>query len=239
MIRCIIIDDEQFAINVIKEYINRIPSLQLVGSTTNPLEGIELVRSQKVDLVFLDIQMDEMNGIEVMRVLPKDVNVIFCTAYSEFAVDSYEVEAVDYLLKPVSFNRFVKAVQRATNLVMGKAVEELSSAQDDYIFIKTEQKGKMVKINFNDIEYIEGMKNYVAFRCGKEKILAYLTMKDLEQKLPHNQFMRVHKSYIVALRLITAVENSTLVLKDRLERIPLSESYREVFLEHMKNKLLL
>jgi two-component system LytT family response regulator len=213
--------------------------LQLVGFTTNPLEGIEIIRSQKVDLVFLDIQMDEMNGIEVMRVLPKDVSVIFCTAYSEFAVDSYEVEAVDYLLKPVSFNRFVKAVQRATNLVMGKAVEELSSGQDDYIFIKTEQKGKMVKINFNDIEYIEGMKNYVAFRCGKEKILAYLTMKDLEQKLPHSQFMRVHKSYIVALRLITAVESSTIVLKDRSERIPLSESYREAFLEHMKNKLLL
>lgn len=239
MIRCVIIDDEQFAINIIEDYISKIPSLQLIGTTTNPLEGLEMARSKKADLVILDIQMDEMNGIEVMRVLPKEVKVIFCTAYSEFAVDSYEVEAVDYLLKPVSFSRFVKAIQRVTNLVMEQAVEELTSIPDDYIFIKTEQKGKMVKINLIDIEYIEGMKNYVAFHCGKKKILAYLTLKDLEEKLPRNQFMRVHKSYIVALRLITTVENSNLILKERTERIPLSESYREIFFEHMKNKLLL
>ena len=239
MIRCVIIDDEPSAISILEEYVKRIPSLTLVGTSTNPLEGIEIVNKENASLVFLDIQMDEMNGIEVMQILPKNVQIIFCTAFSEFAVKSYELEAVDYLMKPVPFNRFVRAIQRASGIIMDKIMEEGTNISDDYIFIKTEQKGKMVKINMSEIDYIEGLKNYVAFHCGKRKIIAYLTLKDIENKLASNQFMRVHKSYIVALSRIITIENSLLVLKDRPELIPLSETYKEAFLSHMKSKLLI
>jgi two-component system LytT family response regulator len=238
MIRCVIIDDEQYAINVLVEYVKRTPTLELAGTFTNPVEGLAFIGSQAVDLVFLDIQMDEMNGFEVMKILPKHVHVIFCTAFSEFAVASYDVDAIDYLLKPVSFPRFMKAIQRVTSIMIGKVVEEISSPVDDYIFVKTEQKGKMLKINLHDIDYVEGMGNYVAFHCGKQKILANLTLKELEQRLPRSQYLRVHKSFIVALRLITSIDNSLLALKGREERIPLSDSYKDIFLEYMKDKMM-
>jgi len=238
MIRCVIIDDEQFAVDVIEEYSKKIPYLEIVGVTTEPRTGIAMVTENKASLVFLDIQMDVMNGFEVLKTFPKHVKVIFCTAYPEFASDSYDAEAVDYLLKPVSFERFARAVQRAASIIMGKAAGEVAEIPNDYIFIKTEQKGKMIKINLDDIDYIEGMKNYVAFHRGKEKILAYLTMRDLEERLPKSKFMRVHKSYIVPLDLITKVENTQLVLKDRQERIPLSDSYRSIFFERIGHKLI-
>lgn len=238
MIKCVIIDDEQLAINVIELYVKKMPNLQLVGTATNPLLGIELVQQHKADLVFLDIQMDEMGGIDVMKVLGPAVKVVFCTAFSEFAVTSYELDAVDYLMKPVAFTRFVKAVQRVSNVILSQTAMVPDAIPDDYIFIKAEQKGKMIKINVDDIDYVEGMGNYVAFRRGKERIMAYLTMKDVEERLPASQFMRVHKSFIVALKLITTVENGELLLRDSTDRIPLSSTYKPAFMERMRSKLM-
>lgn len=238
MIKCVIIDDEQLAINVIELYVKKMPNLQLVGTATNPLVGIELVQQHKADLVFLDIQMDEMGGIEVMKILGPSVKVVFCTAFSEFAVTSYELDAVDYLMKPVAFGRFVKAVQRVSNVILSQSAQVPDAIPDDYIFIKAEQKGKMIKINLDDIDYVEGMGNYVAFHRGKEKIMAYLTMKDIEERLPASQFMRVHKSFIVSLKLITSVEHGELVLRDSPDRIPLSSTYKQAFMDRMKTRLM-
>lgn len=238
MIKCVIIDDEQLAINVIEMYVKKMPNLQLVGTATNPLIGIELVQQHKADLVFLDIQMDEMGGIDVMKVLGSTVKVVFCTAFSEFAVQSYELDAVDYLMKPVAFSRFVKAVQRVSNAILSQSATMPDAIPDDYIFVKAEQKGKMIKINVDDIDFVEAMGNYVAFHRGKEKIMAYLTMKDLEERLPASHFMRVHKSFIVALKAISSVENGELLLHDSQARVPLSATYKQGFMDKMRSKLM-
>ncbi len=237
MLKCVIIDDEPPAIDVIAGYISKIPTLELAGTATNAVDGLELIRRCKADVVFLDIQMDEVNGIDVVKSIGHETKVIFCTAYSEFAVASYEVEAVDYIVKPVPFSRFIKAIQRLSNSVPAAQVAGVQNPVD-YIFIKTEQKGKMVKIDLDDIDYIEGMNNYIAFHRGKEKILAYSTMKEVEDRLPKNLFMRVHKSYIVALKQIATVENSQLLMKNRAEKIPLGSNYKDLFMQRMQSHFL-
>ena len=239
MIKCVIIDDEQPAINVLKKYISRMPNLKLVGTETNPLLGIEIIKTTLPDVVFLDIQMDEMNGIEVMKIIGDSTKVIFCTAYSEFAVTSYELEALDYLMKPIDFNRFVKSVQRVTDILAHQPPSVFTEALlNDYIFVKAGQRGKMLKIDLDDIDYVEAMNNYIAFHRGPQKTLVYLTMKELEERLPTSDFMRIHKSYIIALKQISSIENNELVLKKSQCRIPIGANYKELFMRRMENKLL-
>ena len=238
MIKCVIIDDEQPAINVLKKYISRMPNLKLVGTETNPLLGIEIIKTTLPDVVFLDIQMDEMNGIEVMKIIGDNTKVIFCTAYSEFAVTSYELEALDYLMKPIDFNRFVKSVQRVADVLTHQPSVFTEALPNDYIFVKAGQRGKMLKIDLDDIDYVEAMNNYIAFHRGPQKTLVYLTMKELEERLPTSDFMRIHKSYIIALKQISSIENNELVLKKSQCRIPIGANYKELFMRRMENKLL-
>lgn len=240
MIKCVIIDDEQPAINVIKSHIKRIPILKLVGTATSPLAGIKLVRSQNADLVFLDIQMDEMNGIDVMNQIGKQTKIIFCTAYSEFAVTSYEMEAEDFLMKPILFTRFQRAVNRvAEKLSFPYSMPRERIIPNDYIFIKSENKGKMIKINLEDIDYIEAKNNYVAFHRLTNKTMANLRLRDLENQLPRSLFIRVHKSYIVPFTKITAIENGELSIKNCPEQIPLGNNYKNMFMDRMREKFLL
>ena len=238
MIKCVIIDDEQPAINVLENYIKRVPYLQLVGTATNPIQGIELINNTKVELVFLDIQMDEMNGIDVMKVLPHNIKVIFCTAFSEFAVTSYELNAVDYLMKPIPFDRFAAAIKKISPLNITSLVNESVTTSNDYIFVKTEQKGKMVKIDLDDIDFIEAMSNYIAFYRGKTKTLVYSTMKEIEDHLPSSKFLRIHKSYIIAINKITSVDSNCVTLKNRSEQIPISLTYKAAFTQMLSNKVL-
>src|SRR5829696_6569231 len=165
MINCIIVDDEQHAIDILLHYINQTPYLHLEGSTNNPIEALEMVNTKNIDLVFLDIQMPELSGIDFARAVSGKVKIILTTAYSEFALESYELDVVDYLLKPIRLPRFLTAVQKAVSQVnTSHAIIENSSqetTEDDYIFVKTESKGKLLKINLADIDYIESMKNYV------------------------------------------------------------------------------
>ena len=238
MIKCVIIDDEQPAINVLENYIKRVPYLQLVGTATNPIMGIELINSTKAELVFLDIQMDEMSGTDVMKVLPDNVKVIFCTAFSEFAVTSYELNAVDYLMKPIPFDRFASAIKKISPLNITSLANESVSTSNDYIFVKTEQKGKMVKIDLEDIDFIEAMNNYIAFYRGNCKTLVYSTMKEIEGHLPSSKFIRIHKSYIIAINKITTVDNNCIILKNRSEQIPLSLTYKTAFMQMLTNKVL-
>ena len=238
MIKCVIIDDEEPAIHVLKKYISRMPNLKLVGSETNPLLGIEIIKTELPDVVFLDIQMDEMNGIEVMKIIGDSTKVIFCTAYSEFAVTSYELDALDYLMKPIDFNRFVKSVQRVTDVLAHQPSVFSEPLLNDYIFVKAGQRGKMLKIDLDDIDYVEAMNNYIAFHRGPQKTLAYLTMRELEERLPSGDFMRIHKSYIVALKQISSMENNELILKKNQSRIPIGANYKEIFMKRMEQKLM-
>jgi len=240
MISCIIVDDEQHAIDVLIHYIGQTPFLQLVKATTNPIEALEIVNTQKIDLVFLDIQMPELSGLDVARTIQGRAKVILTTAYSEFAAEGFDLEVVDYLLKPIPLPRFFKAVQRVLNTVTSSvtAMPNEESIEDDYIFVKTELKGKMLKINLRDIDYIEGMKNYVAIYHAGQKTMALLNMKDLEERLPKKYFLRVHKSYIVSVNKIVAIEGNLVVLKNVKAEILLGETYRNSFYDLMKHKLM-
>lgn len=241
MITCIIVDDEQHAIDVLEHYVKQTPSLQLVASITNPLEALAMLSERPIDLIFLDIQMPEISGMDLVRTISGRSKVILTTAYSEFATEGFELEVVDYLLKPVPFPRFLKAVTRvqqllATSSPVVSPEEDLPG--DDYFFVKTELKGKMLKINFSDIDYIESMKNYVAIYHNGVKTLALLNMKDLEERLPAKHFIRIHRSFIIALNRITAIEGNTVLLRGVKEPILLGETYRAAFLERMKGKMM-
>jgi two-component system LytT family response regulator len=239
MMTCIIVDDEQHAIDVLKHYVQRIPSLKLLASFTNPLEAMQLLNERSVDILFLDIQMPELSGLDFAKAIQGQSKVILTTAYSEFVTEGFELEVADYLLKPVPFPRFLKAVQRlqqAPAVQLPQAEEE--DRDDDYFFVKTELKGKMLKINYRDIDYIEGMKNYVAIYHDSVKTLALLNMKDLEDKLPARYFMRIHRSYIIALEKIVAIEGNRVLLRKVREGILLGETYKPAFLERMKGKIM-
>jgi two-component system LytT family response regulator len=235
MISCIIVDDEQHAIDVLAHFVNQTPLLTLKGTTTDPLEALQLINREQVDLIFLDIQMPHISGIDFIKAINGRCKVILTTAYSEFAAEGFDLEVVDYLLKPIPLPRFLKAVQRAAAILAKTTIPETEA--DDYIFVKTESKGKMLKINLADIDYIEGMKNYVAIHTGDTKTLALLNMKDLEDRLQGKHFMRVHRSYIIAIGKITMIEGNRIVLKKGQE-ILLGDSYRTAFLEAMKGKLM-
>ena len=240
MINCIIVDDEQHAIDILKHYVSQIPFLNLVGTSTNPIEALQMVTSLKADLVFLDIQMPELSGMDFIKAINGKAKVILTTAYSEFALESYELDVVDYLLKPIRLPRFLQAVQKAVKEIEEPNEEQhtLDSAEDDYIFVKTESKGKLLKINLDEIDYIEGMKNYVAIYCAGKKILVYTSMKDLEEKLPKKLFIRVHKSFIIPIAKITGIEGNLLRLKNVTAEILIGESYKTDLMEIIRNKMI-
>lgn len=235
MINCIIVDDEQHAIDILEHYVKQTPQLNLVGTTTNPIEALQMVSQKGAELVFLDIQMPELSGIDFIKALNGKVKVILTTAYSEFALESYELDVVDYLLKPIRLPRFLQAVQKVAT---EPKTEEGREDSDDYIFVKTESKGKLLKINLADIDYIEGMKNYVAIHCSSKKTLVYTSMKELEERLPHKQFMRVHKSFIIPVTKITGIEGNRLFLKGVTAEILIGENYKPELMELIRNKMI-
>ncbi len=237
MINCIIVDDEQHAIDILSHYISQTPYLKLAGSTTNPIEALQMVNNLKPDLIFLDIQMPELSGIDFIKAIHGKSKVILTTAYSEFALESYELDVVDYLLKPVRLPRFLQAVQKINNEKEENS-EIAHSAEGDYIFVKTESKGKLLKINLDDIDYIEGMKNYVAIYRGGQKTMVYTSMKDLEERLPQNQFIRVHKSFIISIPKITGIEGSMVRLKNVNAEIMIGENYKADLMEIIRNKMI-
>lgn len=239
MINAIIIDDEQAAIDVIEFYLKQTSTINHIGSFTNPLDALKKVTKEKVDLIYLDIQMPEISGIDFIKAINGKSKVILTTAYPEFAVEGFELEVLDYLLKPISIPRFLKATQRAVHLLEQTAAkDEPTDFEDDFILVKTEQKGKLLKIMLNEIDYIEGMKNYVSIVHQHQKTLTLLNMKDLENRLPAKYFMRIHKSYIVALNAITAIEQDEVFLKSYKENIYVGESYKKQLMEIFRNKLL-
>ena len=242
MINCIIVDDEQHAIDILVHYVKQTPYLSLVATTTNPIEALQLVAVQKIDLVFLDIQMPELSGMDFIKAVNGKVKIILTTAYSEFALEGYDLDVVDYLLKPIRLPRFLTAVQKAVNQInTSQAVIENSSqeaAEDDYIFVKTESKGKLLKINLSDIDYIESMKNYVAIHRGGQKTLVYTSMKELEERLPRRQFIRVHKSFIIPIAGITGIEGNLLRLKNVTAEILIGENYKAELMEIIRGKMI-
>lgn len=233
---CLIVDDEPLALDILENYICRVPNLQLVRRCGNALEAYEYLQDHEVDLLFLDIHMPELTGIDFLRSLSRRPAVIFTTAYPNYALDGYNLDVLDYLLKPIAFDRFLKAVNKAARFVRrGKGepyrgaepAGETAAEARDFIFVKADYK--MVRVNYNDILYVEGMKDYVKIHVPGQRIVIHQTMKNMEESLPSDRFMRVHRSYIVALHKIEAVDGNMLHVGGA--KVPTGASYREELVE--------
>lgn len=237
MIRCIALDDELYAAEILATYIRKVPFLELVGVTNSAFEALEWVQKGLVDLVFLDIQMPDLNGIQFARIVNNKCKVILTTAYMEYALEGYENDAVDYLLKPISFDRFLRAVQKVQQALPPVASVQVSSPEEkDFFFIKGDSKNKFVKVGYNEILYIEGLKNYVSVHLSGQRHVTYLTLKDIELQLPGTKFIRVHKSFIVALEKIRMVDGNTIFIGQ--DKVPIGESYRDQFYSRIKESRL-
>jgi len=233
MINCVIIDDEPLAREGLASYVREVEFLSLAGICENPLELLPLIDKQAVDLIFLDIQMPKMNGIEFLKIMQKPPMVVITTAYPSYALEGFQLNVLDYLLKPITFERFFKAATKARDyhkLLTGDPAKET----EDYFFTKCGNKYE--KICFDDILYIEGMQNYVTIFTVKGKYVAMLSLKSLEEKLPGGAFIRIHKSFIAAINKIDGIEAAELFIGG--SRIPISRNYREQVMERVLNKKL-
>lgn len=241
-LKCLLVDDEPLAHKVIQNYINRLHTLEVVGSCYSAVDAINFLYENEVDLMFLDIQMPELNGLEMLKTLPNPPKVILTTAYSEFALESYEFGIIDYLLKPIAFPRFLKAVNRVVeqapaaganpeNAASANANNQNSSeAKNDYLFLKENQITH--KVFLNDILFIQAYGNYLKFFTDQKMIMVAETMKNIAAKLPESQFMRVHKSYIVSLAKIDQIEGNQIRVKN--EVVPVGNKYRLLFEQRFK-----
>lgn len=241
MISCLIVDDEQAAIDLMTTFVKQTPFLSLVASTTNPIEAIGIVQSQPIDLVFVDIQMPQISGLNFAKILQNKTKVIFTTAYSEFAIEAFELEAIDYLTKPIPYERFLKAVQKLLNQKVSIPINpnlKVTPPEEEFVFVKTETKGKMIRVNYKDICYAESLKNYITIHTNSEQVTTLMTMKDLEDRLPTERFMRIHKSYIVALDKVRLIDGNQILLQDVKGYIPLGESFRNDFFDMLDSKVL-
>ncbi len=244
-INTIIVDDEPLALDILETYIGKLPNLQLVARCSNAFEANEALRNHDVDLMFLDIQMPQLTGIDFLKTLAKPPMVVFTTAYSNYALEGFELNALDYLLKPVSLDRFMKAVNKAEEQMelhrQGNAEHGASAPQEDgpdYFFVKSDKK--LIRVRFSDIIYIEGLKDYVIIRMESGRVISLQTMKSLEDKLPAQQFIRVHRSYIVNIDKIAAIVGNMVEVMEKgaPKHLPIGKNYRDILLDMIeKNRL--
>jgi two-component system, LytTR family, response regulator len=231
MISCIAIDDEPLALEVIKKYISETPVVTLTHVFTDAIQALTYLKSHKTDLIFLDIHMPDISGLQFIKALKDKPKVIFTTAFSQYAVAGFELEAVDYLVKPFTFDRFMKAIQRVQKALPQSA--EPADAMTGYFFVKSEHHS--VKINFHDILYIEGLDDYIKIYIREVKpVLSQMSMKAVMEKLPHDRFMRVHRSFIVPLAPIQSIRNRRIYLEQR--EIPIGDTYYDAVKEWLAKR---
>ncbi|HEY8918443.1 MAG TPA: LytTR family DNA-binding domain-containing protein [Chitinophaga sp.] len=235
MLSCIIIDDEQHAIDLLKSYIEKVSFLELRGTYNNPLNAIT---ATDVDIIFIDMHMPQLSGMDFIKLMKGKARIIITSAFKEYALESFEYEVLDYLLKPISFDRFLKAVQKAMNQLTFAEEDNQTKQTKNYIVVKTDAKNKLQKIELDEIVYIEGMKNYVTIHKDQQQVMTLLNMKDLDNDLPKDQFIRVHKSYIISIDKIKIIEGNQIFLKNVKESIPLSETYRQAFFDLLKQTII-
>ena len=238
-IKCIIVDDEQLARNLLERYVSKIPGLELVRSCKNPLEAIDYIQHEAIDLMFLDIQMPDLKGTELLQSLKYKPVVIFTTAYQEYALEGYRLDVIDYMVKPISFERFLQGVNKAVEQIKlirtsGNNINNYPDnvpEQKDKKYIHLKAEHKVHKININDILYIEGLKEYVTFYTKEKKIIFLESLKKLEQTLPADKFMRIHKSYIVNIDKVSLLYGNQVKIVD--EYIPVGKSYKKEVVERL------
>ena len=233
-IRCLVVDDEELARTLLENYIARVPGLEPIAFCANPLEAMNILRKETVDLLFLDIQMPELTGIEFLRTLQQKPVVVFTTAYADYALEGYSLDVTDYLLKPFSFERFLQAVNKAGAALQAKTAAPAPQSgsqlpEKDYLLIKADHK--VHRIKYGDIIYIQSMREYVAFHTDNGRILSLNSLKQLEEELPPERFIRVHKSYMVAIGRINTMEGNLLHVGK--EKIPVGANYRDALVKRV------
>lgn len=233
-LNCLIIDDEPWALDLLEDFIRKVPNLRLVGRCEGPMAAMPYFEKEEIDLVFLDIRMPDLSGIQFLKILPKKPAVIFVTAYHEFAVEGYELDAIDYLLKPVPFDRFVAAVNKASEYI-GYRKNRSPHRKDDFLFIKTAHK--IQKLFYHDIVYLEGLKDYTRIHLSdsKKPVVTLQSLKYFETRLPNEDFIRIHRSYIVSLRKVDTVSRKTVFLGET--ELPCSEHYKDLLYNIIGEKL--
>ncbi len=238
VIRCLAIDDEMLALDLLEDNIKKIPFLELVQRCRSAMEAMEILRNEPVDLIFLDIQMPDISGLQLLRSLYHKPLVIFTTAYSKYATEGFDLDAMDYLLKPYSFERFLKAVNKVYEYMdLHDRAATQTNARDivsspNFLFVKADYK--LYKINLKDILYVEGLKDYVKIYTGEKPIVTQISMKALEEKLPVHDFIRVHRSFIVAFNKIDFIQKHMLTIGNK--EIPISEHYRDEIFKIINNE---
>jgi two-component system LytT family response regulator len=232
-IKCIIVDDEPPAIRILESYFEKVSFLEKVGVFNDSMKALEFLNSQSVDLVFLDIQMPQLTGLQLSKIISKDIKIIFTTAYPDFALEGFELNAIDYLLKPISFERFYQAASKVNTF---PKQEIKSSKQPDFVFIKTDGKNKFAKIFLNDIQYVESLQNYVCIHTIGQKIITHSSLKNVIESLPKNEFVQIHKSYVISLKQIE-VTDSFSVFVNNME-LPIGATFKDAFFERIdENKI--
>ena len=234
MFTCYVVDDESHAIETLASYIGKSPGLELLGTSTNPLEALDQINNLIApDITFLDIDMPELSGLDLAGLINDRTTVIFTTAFPEYALGAFEKNAVDYLLKPISFERFLASVKKVSSFLEPR----LQKQQSDHIYIKSNIKGKVTRVNFSDIIYIESLKNYLIIHTRTEDPVTYLTMKELENALPADKFFRVHKSFMVNADRIKMVNGSTILLEKEIN-LPLGMMFKGPLQTYINEKLI-
>ncbi|WP_229374379.1 LytR/AlgR family response regulator transcription factor [Fibrella rubiginis] len=236
---CLILDDEEICVNQLRRYIEKVPTLSLKAFFTDPNEALLYLETDKVDVIFLDMEMPnyDIDGLDFVRIMGDRQHYIFTTAYPEYALPSYEYNAIDFLHKPYSFERFMKAVQRAKQL-LGISIRDDASATDSYMFIRVE--GKLQRVDFDDICWVESERNGIWFYTETDRFNSPLTISDAETRLPKNQFVRIHKSYIIPVSKAEVIDKDTLCIRrqGKLHEIPIGDTYRKEFINSIGTKIM-
>lgn len=234
ILNCVIVEDEPLARNLMIDYVRKVSSLKLVEACSSPLAAMEVLRNNPVDVLFLDVQMPELTGISLLKVLKRKPLVVLTTAYSEYALEGYELDVADYLLKPITFERFLKAVDKITQRLEGKntPLSEKPATENSNPFVFIKDGTKLVKVQLNDILYIEGLKDYVTIHTKQQKIVSLQRMKALEEQLPPADFIRIHNSFIVALKAIEVVHKGEVQVAGNL--LPIGETFKKSFREFIE-----
>jgi len=230
-INCIAIDDEPLALSKLEGFVSRVPDLRLMRTFDNPVEAVGWLNENKTDLIFLDIQMEQLTGIQFLEAIRSTSRIIFTTAYDQYAIKGFELNVTDYLLKPFSFQRFLQSVNKVMDFYAQKTdIHSANYENDSFIFVKTEYR--LERVDINTILYIEGMKDYLRIICADKKIMTLQSFAKIEDSLPAKNFCRVHKSFIVAIDKIKSVERGVILIADK--RIPVSNTYKENFYSKIK-----
>ncbi|MEE1896710.1 LytTR family DNA-binding domain-containing protein [Flavobacterium rakeshii] len=232
-INCIIVDDEPPAIRLLQKYTDQLQDIECVATCTRAVEAIALIEQYKPDVVFLDIQMPDLTGIQLSAIIKDKVKIVFTTAYPQFAIEGFEVNAVDYLLKPIPFNRFIAAVEKIRNQKTDSDTKKLTdNVADDYFFVKTDGKNRYQRIEIKDINYIESIKNYIVLHTSTEQVVTYNTLKYFEENLSSKLFVKIHKSFIAAIGKIERTDNNEVWISGKC--LPLGDTYRNEFFNRIE-----